>query len=141
MLYHSLVFRWLAIPWIQAELDSWVIQRNQTAPRHDKNKILPHGIPELIRLHPERYGYLDFRVCHPQNAVNFLTCARSLFHHRYLTKLRQSMPRATTLFSNSYRHYLNSAQKSYTLKSGHHLCHPTRSGLHTSNSFRSSGTR
>ncbi|KAF8164944.1 hypothetical protein B0H34DRAFT_793384 [Crassisporium funariophilum] len=40
----KLVFRWLAIPWLQAEIDSWVIQRNFTAPRRDKNKILPQGM-------------------------------------------------------------------------------------------------
>ena len=58
----SLVFRWLAIPWIQAELDEWVMLRNRTAPRADRNKILPHGIPELIRNKPEKYGTLDFKV-------------------------------------------------------------------------------
>jgi hypothetical protein len=36
--------------------------RNQTAPRKDKSKVLPHGIPELIRTKPERYGSLDFKV-------------------------------------------------------------------------------
>jgi hypothetical protein len=51
----SLIFRWLAIPWIQAELDPWVLQRNRTAPRADKNKILPHGIPEIIREQPQLY--------------------------------------------------------------------------------------
>ena len=58
----SLVFRWLSIPWIQAELDEWVILRNRTAPQADRNKILPHGIPELIRNKLEKYGTLDFKV-------------------------------------------------------------------------------
>ena len=59
---HRLVFRWLAIPWIQAELDTWVHQRNFTAPRHDKNKILPHGVPAIIRAYPKRYNALDYKV-------------------------------------------------------------------------------
>jgi len=58
----SLVFRWLAIPWIQAELDSWVFQRNFTAPCADKNKILPHGVPAIIRSNPSWFGSFDFKV-------------------------------------------------------------------------------
>ncbi|KAF8876610.1 hypothetical protein CPB84DRAFT_412719 [Gymnopilus junonius] len=57
-----LVFRWLAIPWIQAEVDNWVFQRNFTAPRHDKNKILPQGVPAIIRAHPHRYGGQDYKI-------------------------------------------------------------------------------
>ena len=58
----SLVFRWLAIPWLQAEVDRWLIQRNRTAPRADRNKILPHGIPTLIREKPHLYNAVDFKV-------------------------------------------------------------------------------
>jgi hypothetical protein len=57
-----LVFRWLAIPWIQAEIDDWMDHRNRSKPRADKNKILPHGIPDIIRAKPERYGSFDFKV-------------------------------------------------------------------------------
>ena len=59
---HRLVFRWLAIPWIQAELDTWVYQCNFTAPRHDKNKILPQGVPAIIRAYPKKYNALDYKV-------------------------------------------------------------------------------
>ena len=38
----SLVFQWLAIPWIQAEIDLWVWSRNTNIPWADKHKI-PHG--------------------------------------------------------------------------------------------------
>ena len=58
----SLLFRWLAIPWLQSELDAWVVIRNRTAPRADRKKLLPHGIPELIRQKPEKYSVLDFKV-------------------------------------------------------------------------------
>ena len=60
--FNSLVFRWIAVPWIQSELDKWVIIRNCTAPRSDPKKVLPHGIPELIREKPHKYGALDFKV-------------------------------------------------------------------------------
>jgi hypothetical protein len=59
----SLVFCWLAIPWIQAEADEWVMLRNRTAPQADRNKLLPHGIPELMRQKPEKFGAVDFKVC------------------------------------------------------------------------------
>jgi hypothetical protein len=57
-----MVFRWLAFPWLQAEIDDWVRFKNETSPRKDKNKILPHGIPALIRAKPQHYGGLDFKV-------------------------------------------------------------------------------
>jgi len=58
----SLVFRWIAIPWIQSELDRWMFLRNNTAPRSDTKKVLPHGIPFLIRDKPQNYNTLDFKV-------------------------------------------------------------------------------
>ncbi|KAF7424812.1 hypothetical protein PC9H_010123 [Pleurotus ostreatus] len=58
----SLLFRWLAIPWLQAELDSWIVMRNFNAPRADKNKVLPHGVPEMVYSKPESFGALDFKI-------------------------------------------------------------------------------
>ncbi|KAL0960042.1 hypothetical protein HGRIS_011690 [Hohenbuehelia grisea] len=58
----SLLFRWIFIPWLQKEIDNWVFLRNFSAPRADKNKVLPHGIPALINQKPERYGTFDFKV-------------------------------------------------------------------------------
>jgi hypothetical protein len=60
--FYSLVFRWLAIPWLQSELDKWVTIRNRTLPRADTKKVLPHGIPELMREKPEQFGALNFKV-------------------------------------------------------------------------------
>ena len=59
---HRMLFQWIAIPWLQAEIDSWVRFKNNTAPRAVKNKILPHGIPELIRMRPNHFQALDFKV-------------------------------------------------------------------------------
>ncbi|OAX35688.1 hypothetical protein K503DRAFT_696552, partial [Rhizopogon vinicolor AM-OR11-026] len=52
----------LAIPWLQAELDAWLRRRNHNAPRRDKNKILPHGIPAIIHAKPHEYNSLDFKL-------------------------------------------------------------------------------
>jgi len=57
-----LVFRWLAIPWLQAELDSWAHRFNTSPRRADKNKILPQGIPDIIFTKPQTYGHEDFKV-------------------------------------------------------------------------------
>ncbi|KZP15177.1 hypothetical protein FIBSPDRAFT_912633 [Athelia psychrophila] len=62
----SLLFRWLAIPWMQVELDIWMAHRNHSKPRADKHKILPHGIPDIIRAKPQRYGSYDFKVVVPK---------------------------------------------------------------------------
>ncbi|KAH7904042.1 hypothetical protein BJ138DRAFT_1186917 [Hygrophoropsis aurantiaca] len=64
------VFRWLAIPWIQAELDDWVHHRNHNPPRADKNKILPHGIPAIIRTKPHQFDTMDFKVPVPSELLD-----------------------------------------------------------------------
>ncbi|KAJ7602178.1 hypothetical protein DFH06DRAFT_1348766 [Mycena polygramma] len=58
----KLVFRWLAIPWLQGELDDYAFHHNTTPRRADKHKILPHGIPNMIHLKPEQYGTKDYKV-------------------------------------------------------------------------------
>ncbi|KAJ7630220.1 hypothetical protein FB45DRAFT_1150186 [Roridomyces roridus] len=58
----NLVFRWLAIPFVQVQLNVWVNHRNRTKPRRDKHKVLPHGIPELLRSKPEFHGLVDFKI-------------------------------------------------------------------------------
>ncbi|KAF8119494.1 hypothetical protein EV363DRAFT_1462101 [Boletus edulis] len=59
---HIAVFRWLFIPWLQAELDTYCDRINHTAKRRDRKKVLPHGIPELIFTSPEDFGALDFKA-------------------------------------------------------------------------------
>ncbi|KAJ7086781.1 hypothetical protein B0H15DRAFT_781757 [Mycena belliarum] len=60
--FSLLVLRWLAIPWLQRELDAWVQRYNGTARRADKHKILPQGIPDLIASKPEQFGTKDYKV-------------------------------------------------------------------------------
>ena len=57
-----LIFRWLAIPWLQAELDAWMRRYNSSPRRADKHKILPHGIPDIIHMKPHLYGSKDFKA-------------------------------------------------------------------------------
>lgn len=57
-----MVFRWIFIPWMQGELDGYRDRVNNTRKRHDKNKILPHGVPNDMFDNPEMYGALDFKV-------------------------------------------------------------------------------
>ncbi|KAJ7438148.1 hypothetical protein FB451DRAFT_1344417 [Mycena latifolia] len=58
----KLVFRWLAIPWLQSELDAWVNRYNSTPRRADKNKILPKGIPNMIASKPAQFATKDYKV-------------------------------------------------------------------------------
>ncbi|KAJ6553413.1 hypothetical protein B0H19DRAFT_1211058 [Mycena capillaripes] len=70
----NLVFRWLAIPWLQAELDAWVSRYNSTPRRRDKNKILPHGIPELIVIvPPDLFDEMEAQWAPPNDPVFELT--------------------------------------------------------------------
>ena len=57
-----LVFRWLAIPWLQAELDAWMRRFNSSPRRADKHKILPQGIPDLIDAKPHLFNSKNFKV-------------------------------------------------------------------------------
>ena len=59
---YSLLFRWIAIPWLQTEVDHWVTLKNKSAPRASRHKILPHGIPALIREHPSDFNAVDFKI-------------------------------------------------------------------------------
>ncbi|KAK6984136.1 hypothetical protein R3P38DRAFT_3333007 [Favolaschia claudopus] len=61
-LIQALVFRWVFIPWLQRELDAYRDRVNNTAKRADRNKVLPHGIPNHMYESPEDYGVLDFKI-------------------------------------------------------------------------------
>ncbi|KAJ7857101.1 hypothetical protein B0H14DRAFT_3135890 [Mycena olivaceomarginata] len=57
-----LIFRWVFIPWLQKELDLYRDRVNNTAKRADRNKVLPHGVPNHMYEAPEDYGALDFKI-------------------------------------------------------------------------------
>lgn len=61
MLYR-MVFRWVFIPWLQRELDAFRNRLNNTIKRADRNKVLPHGVPNEMYESPGEFGVLDFKV-------------------------------------------------------------------------------
>ncbi|KAF8076956.1 hypothetical protein FPV67DRAFT_1715799 [Lyophyllum atratum] len=67
-----LVFRWIFIPWLQTELDAYRNRVNNSKKRADRNKILPHGVPNDIYESPERYGCLDFKVKVDAEAIDYM---------------------------------------------------------------------
>lgn len=62
LILNSLTFRWLAIPFIQHELDLYVELHNTTLRRANKHKILPHGIPQQMFMRPSMVDSHDFKV-------------------------------------------------------------------------------
>ncbi|KAJ7903946.1 hypothetical protein B0H13DRAFT_2334961 [Mycena leptocephala] len=62
VLLQVLVFRWVFIPWLQKELDAYRDRLNNMAKRVDRNKVLPHGVPNHIYDAPEDFGVLDFKI-------------------------------------------------------------------------------
>lgn len=58
----SFVFRWVAIPWLQEEIDAYVYRHNRTFRRANRHKVLPHGIPDVMFEQPKSFGALDFKV-------------------------------------------------------------------------------
>jgi len=65
----SLVFRWLAIPFLQRELDSYVHLHNTTARRANHRKTLPHGVPDTMFEYPQTVGALDFKITVPDDVL------------------------------------------------------------------------
>jgi hypothetical protein len=58
-----MIFRWLAVPWMQRELDIYWRTVNLTKKRHDKRKLLPQGRPpQDIFSMPSVSDLLDFKV-------------------------------------------------------------------------------
>jgi hypothetical protein len=57
-----LVFRWLAIPWLQKEADSYVYSHNTSCRRANRRKVLPNGIPDVMYENPESVDARDFKV-------------------------------------------------------------------------------
>jgi len=58
----AFVFRCVFMPWISAELEGFRDRVNNARKRRDRNKVLPHGIPNEIAERPSDYGVLDFKV-------------------------------------------------------------------------------
>ncbi|KAF9069566.1 hypothetical protein BDP27DRAFT_1185227, partial [Rhodocollybia butyracea] len=58
----SLVFCWVFIPYLQAELDLYHNRRNLCSKRHDKNKVLPHSVPAHIKMLPQDYDAVNFAL-------------------------------------------------------------------------------
>ena len=59
---NRLIFRWLAIPWLQREADTYVYGHNTTRRRADRRKVLPSGVPDVMFENPESADALDFKV-------------------------------------------------------------------------------
>ncbi|KIO02888.1 hypothetical protein M404DRAFT_47696, partial [Pisolithus tinctorius Marx 270] len=57
-----LIFCWLFIPWLQEELLAYKDHVNNTAKCHDHNKVMPHGVPNLIYESAGDYSAIDFKV-------------------------------------------------------------------------------
>ncbi|KAJ7843631.1 hypothetical protein B0H14DRAFT_3139543 [Mycena olivaceomarginata] len=70
VLLEALVFRYIFIPWLQQELDAYRDRVNNTAKCADRNKVLPHGVPNDMYEHPEDYGVLDFKIKVRQDAID-----------------------------------------------------------------------
>ncbi|KAG2035986.1 hypothetical protein BDR03DRAFT_983291 [Suillus americanus] len=68
-----MVFHWVFIPWLQQELDAYQDRVNNTAKQHDCNKILPHGVPNLIYHSAEDFGALDFKIKIKPEALDLIT--------------------------------------------------------------------
>lgn len=69
---NRLVFRWLAIPWLQKEVDSYVRIHNTTRRRASRHSVLSNGIPDAMFYNPETVDALDFKVSNPLDQKSYI---------------------------------------------------------------------
>ncbi|KZT50321.1 hypothetical protein CALCODRAFT_444796 [Calocera cornea HHB12733] len=59
----ALLFRWMAIPLVQRDLDRYAHIHNTSRPRKNDKKKMPTEIPYILMEHPEVYGpYHNYKV-------------------------------------------------------------------------------
>ncbi|KAE9383395.1 hypothetical protein BT96DRAFT_1009240 [Gymnopus androsaceus JB14] len=63
----KLLFRYLAIPLLQALCDTYTRRYNSSPRRSDKRKVLPQGIPDLICAKPHLFNTEDFTIKVPED--------------------------------------------------------------------------
>ncbi|KAG2145936.1 uncharacterized protein EDB93DRAFT_1086874, partial [Suillus bovinus] len=97
-----MIFHWIFIPWLQTELNAYKDHVNNTAKRHDHNKVLPHGIPELIYNSPEDFGVLDFKVC--LSLPGAINCIRNAYINPSHTIFDLVLPTLSDHLASCYDH-------------------------------------
>ncbi len=65
------MFRYVFLPWLQAELDVYVSENNNTKKRHNRKIARPNGVPLLIEQAPEHFGTQDFKVRAQKSEMKF----------------------------------------------------------------------
>lgn len=64
-----LVFRWLAIPWLQKAADSYVYDHNTSRRRANRRKVLPNEVPDVVFENPEIVNALNFKITVPDTLL------------------------------------------------------------------------
>ncbi|KAG2369253.1 hypothetical protein BDR07DRAFT_1371564 [Suillus spraguei] len=69
---YMMIFHWVFIPWLQQELNAYRDQVNNSAKRRDHNKVLLHGVPNLIYNSPKDFSALDFKVSIDHEGIDYV---------------------------------------------------------------------
>ncbi|KAK0445278.1 uncharacterized protein EV420DRAFT_1648415 [Desarmillaria tabescens] len=96
----SLVFRYIFIPWLQHELDEYVLKNNTTKKRHNRKVARPNGVLLLIEQAPERFDAQDYKVTFSPDSIQ---TARQLYapaDHPVLELVPESFWRCAEVFMN-----------------------------------------
>jgi hypothetical protein len=59
---NRLIFRWLAVPWLQKAADSYIYDHNTSCRRASHHKVLPNEILDVMFENLEIVNTLDFKV-------------------------------------------------------------------------------
>ncbi|KZO89549.1 hypothetical protein CALVIDRAFT_569823 [Calocera viscosa TUFC12733] len=66
-----LLFRWLAIPMLQEDLNRFARIHNHSKPRRDNKKSMPAEIPNVLMEQPDEYGpFCDYKITVPAEMIN-----------------------------------------------------------------------
>ncbi|KAG2124899.1 hypothetical protein DEU56DRAFT_963243 [Suillus clintonianus] len=120
-----LVFHFVFIPWLQHELDLFADKFNNTKPRFNMHKILPHGRPNDIFDCPEKFDCRDFSVSCQTHSCPYINEVRKTYapsDHPVFLLVPQEFSQQATAFMSELGHTVLTRDNIWDVYSGLLMC-------------------
>ncbi|PBK84317.1 hypothetical protein ARMGADRAFT_1088556 [Armillaria gallica] len=99
-----LVFRYIFIPWLQNELDEYIVKNNTTKKRHNRKVACPNRVPLLVEQAPERFDARDYKVAFSPESIATAWQIYAPKDHPVLKLVPDSFRQHTDLFMAELGH-------------------------------------
>ncbi|KAG2114843.1 hypothetical protein DEU56DRAFT_874297 [Suillus clintonianus] len=117
-----LVFHFVFIPWLQHELDLFADKFNNTKPRFNMHKILPHGRPNDIFDCPEKFDCRDFSVIVDNSSLEEVRKTYAPSDHPVFLLVPQEFSQQATAFMSELGHTVLTRDNIWDVYSGLLMC-------------------